>query len=208
MKLKSQILLGMNALVIGSMAGVFYVHMNEQNRKFEELRSDINQQVQEIAREAEESRIKAEKAAARVDFVKQRDCLATNIYHEAGIEGDQGKRGVAWATLNRVASDKYPDTVCEVVYQANTDEDGDPIKNECQFSWYCDGKSDEIKSMSSWNRSLQIATEVMEEFGREADPTGGAIMYHADYVDPFWVASYERTVQIDTHIFYRKRNKS
>ena len=50
-------------------------------------------------------------------------CLAKNIFHEAGIESDIGKYAVAQVTLNRVASRKYPNSVCKVVLQ------------RYQFSW-------------------------------------------------------------------------
>ena len=206
MKLKNQLLLSVNALVITTMAGVFVFHVREQDRKLEEFRLQVQADIEETVEQAHIAYRKAQEAEARIDFLKQRDCLAANIYHEASVEGDQGKRAVAWVTLNRVVDEKYPDTICEVVYQARTDEDGDPIKGECQFSWYCDGKGDDIADMSAWNRSIMIATEVMNDWGRETDPTGDAIMYHADYVDPFWVSSYERTVQIDTHIFYKEKD--
>lgn len=203
MKLKTQLLLGVNALVISSMAGVFFVHIQEHEKKLEDLRTEMRAEVDIAVRQADLAYQEAQNAILRVDYLKQRDCLAANIYHEAGIETDDGKRGVAWVTMNRVVNQKYPDTICEVVYQARTDVDGDPLKNECQFSWYCDGKGDDIKSMSTWNRSLQIATEVMTSYGKTPDPTSGAIMYHADYVDPFWVASYQETTKIDTHLFYK-----
>ena len=150
--------------------------------------------------------VQAEMVAAQVAhqmFVSaEMDCLAKNIYHEARNEGMTGQRAVAWATLNRVHSDKYPDTVCEVVYQAVLNEDGIPLRDECQFSWFCDGKSDEIENQAAWNVAEQIAVEVTNSYGKETDPTNGAFMYHAYYVEPYWATSYEKTARIDSHIFY------
>ena len=75
-------------------------------------------------------------------------CLAMNIYHEGRSDNLAGQYAVADVVLNRVESKRYPNTVCEVVYQARMKpswKDPDkliPIKNKCQFSWYCDGKDD------------------------------------------------------------------
>jgi len=143
-----------------------------------------------------------QEVATQLHKANELQCLATNIYHEARNEGLTGQRAVAWATMNRVESPKYPDTVCDVVYQAKLTDAGTPIKNKCQFSWYCDGKSDEIESASSWNTAMTIAEEVMNNYNIETDPTNGAIMYHAAYVEPYWASSYEKTARIDTHIFY------
>ena len=144
----------------------------------------------------------AQAVASQLHKANELQCLATNIYHEARNEGLTGQRAVAWATMNRVESPKYPDTVCDVVYQAKLTDAGIPIPNKCQFSWFCDGRSDEIKSVSSWNTAMTIAEEVMNNYNIETDPTNGAIMYHAAYVEPYWASSYEKTARIDTHIFY------
>lgn len=203
MKLTSKIILATNVLVIGSMAGTFYFHVQEEKAKIEALQNEVNSKIEYLVNKAAEEEASAQAVIARIEYKRQLECLATNLYHEASIEGDKGKEAVAWATLNRVHHKDYPDTICEVVHQANLDENGNPIKNECQFSWYCDGKSDVIESETGWRRSLRIAEEVLMKYGKETDPTGGAIMYHADYVDPFWVSEYDRVVQIDTHVFYR-----
>ncbi|SVC06152.1 uncharacterized protein METZ01_LOCUS259006, partial [marine metagenome] len=44
-------------------------------------------------------------------------CMAKNIFFEAAIESTAGKLAVAHVTLNRVDSQWYPNTVCEVVYE-------------------------------------------------------------------------------------------
>jgi len=160
-------------------------------------------------KEREIKRIKDEKDAVLAalkskDFKKQVECLAKNIYFEARNEGEPGQRAIAWVTMNRTVNDKYPHTVCGVVYQAKVDKKGTPFRDKCQFSWYCDGKGDKIRDKKAWNIALYIAADVMLKFGKETDPTNGAVMYHADYVCPFWVDSYTRTVQIDDHIFYEE----
>lgn len=136
-------------------------------------------------------------------FQEQHQCIAMNMYHEARSDSKLGMKAVGFVTLNRAYDDRYPDTPCDVVYQARLDGNGNPRRNQCQFSWFCDGKSDKPKDEVMWKVAQGIAYQVMEDYGKVEDPTDGAIMYHASYVSPYWKKSYERTVRIDSHIFYK-----
>jgi len=133
-------------------------------------------------------------------------CLAQNIYHEARGEDLSGQRAVAHVTMNRVFSDKFPNTVCEVVYQARLSkwwlERGKkvPVKNKCQFSWYCDGKSDGISDWKSFDNIVDISREII--LGKIGDNTNGAVYYHADYVKPNWSNAMTVSAVYDNHIFY------
>ena len=75
-------------------------------------------------------------------------CLALNTYHEAKNQSFVGQVAVAQVVMNRVEDDRYPNNVCDVVKQGLTYKWKPtlPIKNRCQFSWYCDGKSDSLKT--------------------------------------------------------------
>ena len=115
-------------------------------------------------------------------------------------------RAVAWVTLNRVQSSAYPTTACDVVFQARLDSNGNPIKNKCQFSWFCDGKTDRILNPEKWALSVLVASDIMRNYSKYPDPTGNAIMYHANYVKPAWASEYKRVVAIDAHIFYTDKN--
>lgn len=142
------------------------------------------------------------------EFGRQRECLAMNIYHESRSESQVGQRAVAFVTLNRTKHDQYPDDVCKVVFDAVIKSDGLPKLHQCQFSWYCDGKPDEIDYTSKeWTEAEHIAGVVLASYGNIFDPTEGAIMYHAESVQPGWRKSYERTAQIDNHIFYREETE-
>lgn len=125
---------------------------------------------------------------------QQIECLAKNIYFEARNQSELGQRAVAWVTLNRVESDGYPNTICDVVWQRR------------QFSWTHDGRSDTPRNQEAYSEALRIAESVYNRFYNNAysDPTSGAIMYHASYSSPYWRSAYERTVQIDDHIFYKE----
>ena len=132
-------------------------------------------------------------------------CLAQNIYFESGNQPMVGKIAVSHVVLNRVESNLYPDTICDVVYDAKTriNWKGNevPIRNQCQFSWYCDGKSDDPVDSKTWIASMQLARRILN--GEWSDITEGATHYHADYTIPFWADSLNRTTTIDNHLFYK-----
>ena len=135
-----------------------------------------------------------------------RFCLAQNIYFEAGNQPFAGKLAVANVTLNRVADLQFPETVCEVVYQTKEYKmswTGEmiPKRGMCQFSWYCDGKSDEPKDSKTWLNSLWIADLVLSS--HYPDITEGSLWYHADFVSPYWSKQLELVTTIDNHLFYK-----
>ena len=139
-------------------------------------------------------------------------CLADNIYFEARNQSFAGQIAVGQVTKNRVADTRYPDTYCEVVKQGPTRPSWKdptkyyPVRNRCQFSWYCDGKADKIIDMTAYNIALKIAKGVM--YKDIWDLTQGATHYHADYVSPSWASTKTKTTEIDDHIFYRwERNR-
>ena len=93
------------------------------------------------------------------------ECLALNIYHEARGETPAGKLAVAHVTLNRVEHHKYPDTICGVVTQGrhyvNWKGNTMPVKHKCQFSCYCDGRSDTVHDDIAWSNSVDLAFDVI-----------------------------------------------
>jgi spore germination cell wall hydrolase CwlJ-like protein len=128
-------------------------------------------------------------------------CLAQNIYFEARSEPLDGKLAVAHVVMNRVASRYFPDSVCGVV-QDGTDE----VLHRCQFSWYCDGKKDEVEDQGAWKEATELASKVY--WGRAEDPSGGALWYHADYVKPVWRKAFAKGPTIGRHIFYTRKPQS
>lgn len=136
------------------------------------------------------------------------ECMSKNIYFEAAMESTAGKLAVAQVTMNRVRSHHYPNTVCKVITQGIHYSNGFPVKDRCQFSWYCDGKHDEPPTRGSmWKESEEIAKYVLSTPDLK-DITDGATHYHADYISsPRWANPRRRTVEIDTHIFYNKSKR-
>ena len=135
-------------------------------------------------------------------------CLALNTYHEAKNQSLVGQVATAQVVMNRVADDRYPNTVCEVVKQGphrpswENPEKEYPIRHRCQFSWYCDGKPDVPKNEKAWRKAQDVAFLVLYN-KINLDVTEGATHYHATYVKPAWARTKTRTTKIEKHIFYR-----
>ena len=120
--------------------------------------------------------------------------MALNMYHEARGEGEIGMLAVGWVVLNRMADKAYPSTVNQVVYQG------------CQFSWVCDGRSDRPREPRAWRKALKLAAALLG--GGSADPTRGAMWYHADWVaDPGFGPRVSQVTRIGRHIFYGRADR-
>jgi spore germination cell wall hydrolase CwlJ-like protein len=121
------------------------------------------------------------------------NCLVQAVYFEAGQEIPEGQRAVAEVILHRVQDPRFPKSVCAVIHDSNP--------RGCQFSWWCDGKSDATPDTDRWATSKQAVLDVLE--GAYPDPTKGALFYHARFVRPRWSRKLEKTAMIGGHIFYR-----
>jgi hypothetical protein len=127
---------------------------------------------------------------------EERRCLAQAIYYEARNQSIAGKMAVADVVMNRVASPRYPNSVCGVVYQGSQRVTG------CQFSFTCDGSMERRIERAAMIESQTLATAVLGGF--RLPLTGGATNYHADYVAPVWAPRLTKTAQVGDHVFYRK----
>jgi spore germination cell wall hydrolase CwlJ-like protein len=147
----------------------------------------------------------------QLDELYQRDsyCLAQNIYHEARNQPTAGQLAVASVTINRVNDPRFPNTICDVVmegpHRPSWKGTGEmiPVRNRCQFSWYCDGKSDVPKNEELFQDILVLTEGVVSGSIKVMDITEGATHYHADYVMPAWAETKTKTIEIEDHIFYR-----
>ncbi len=122
-------------------------------------------------------------------------CLALNLYHEARGEEPIGIIAVGNVVINRVYNKHFPNDVCSVIKQ------GGERRHRCQFSWWCDGRSDKAKDKKAWRDMLIYAQLILSR--RLADPTNGALFYHATYVYPYWSKEREHSVTLGQHIFYQ-----
>jgi spore germination cell wall hydrolase CwlJ-like protein len=134
-------------------------------------------------------------ASADADDGREIGCLALTIYHEARGESARGKLAVGHVVMNRTRSVLFPADVCAVVRQ------GGQQYHRCQFSWWCDGRSDRPKDQAALRESLWLAEEIY--YGCTPDPTAGALWYHATGVKPSWSRSFGPGKRIDRHVFYR-----
>ena len=134
-------------------------------------------------------------------------CMQANLYFEAANRGYMGKLAVASVTMTRVLDDRYPDTVCGVVYQSKI-RNGVIVPNACQFSWYCDGQTDTPELRNSidsdtWKLAYEIAYDVVSgQIMLDIDATH----YHTITSAPTW-STHERMIHVKTvgdHDFYRE----
>lgn len=128
---------------------------------------------------------------------KEINCLALNIYFEARSETHEGQLAVGYVTMNRVVSERFPDSVCGVVWQRK------------QFSWTHDGKSDRPREKKAWRKAQSIAQYVYSNYHRfmdltrgATDITRGALHYYAPKMaDPVWAREMITVAQIGGHVF-------
>ena len=128
---------------------------------------------------------------------RQLDCLAKNIYHEAGNQPFEGKVAVAQVTLNRAASGQFPSDICKVVYQKNVVYD----KVLCQFSWYCEQATmARPKNTAAYKECQIVARQVLlEEF--RLPSLKQALYFHGTHINPGW--KREKVATIGGHVFYK-----
>ncbi len=121
-------------------------------------------------------------------------CLSEAIYFEAGSKGEPGRRAVAHVILNRVASDAFPNNICGVIGEGQSNEN-------CQFSYRCDLDYTRYIYPDQLRRARATASAVLG--GDTEDPTGGALFFHADYAAPGpWFSSLTRIGNFGGNIFY------
>ena len=121
-------------------------------------------------------------------------CLARAAYWEAKGEGRSGMQGIVNVVINRAADPRFPDSLCGVVKQGG--ESG-----SCQFSWWCDGRSDRIREPAAYAEARDVARQALNH--QLEDVTDGALYFHARYATPYWAKRFVRTARIGQHLFYR-----
>ncbi len=137
-----------------------------------------------------------ERPFRRAGSKKDLECLAQAIYFEARGEKIEGWLAVAHTVKNRVESDRFPNTVCGVVWQ------GRGGLHQCQFSYFCDGLPETIHDKESYRKIRGVAKLFLEI--PIDDLTDGATYFHTTSVDPFWSDHMHLTKVVGRHIFYRE----
>jgi spore germination cell wall hydrolase CwlJ-like protein len=121
-------------------------------------------------------------------------CFSRTIYWETRGEGAAGMEAVANVVMNRLGHEGFPNTICEVVRQGRE-------QGACQFSWWCDGRSDDAEEDKSYAIAKEIARKALNR--QLTDRTGGALYFHQRKVTPNWSNEYIRTVEVGEHVFYK-----
>jgi spore germination cell wall hydrolase CwlJ-like protein len=117
------------------------------------------------------------------------DCLARNIFYEAGIEDYDGKIAVAQITWNRVQNGTWGRTICRVVYAPR------------QFSWTHMNKPEPHGRL--WQASREAARDFLN--GTRVVGLQKSKYYHATYIRaPGWTRNLEEVAVIGQHQFYQR----
>jgi len=120
-------------------------------------------------------------------------CLAVAIYFEARGEPLAGQYTVGQVVLNRVEDERYPNTVCDVVFE------------DKQFSFTHDGKPDRLPRQAT--RASQRAIEVASDLLYDVRVPTTSTHYHTVSVKPYWAPHYEMDAVIGKHIFYTNNTR-
>lgn len=126
----------------------------------------------------------------------EQTCLALAIYFEARSEPRAGQQAIGEVIVNRVRSEAYPDSVCDVVLQGGASK-----RYFCQFSFFCDGLPDRPVNRHAWKQANHIAWQVLTG-GTARHLQDNVLHYHAVYVSPPWAETMFRVARIGKHLFY------
>lgn len=124
-------------------------------------------------------------------------CLSRSIYWEAKGISSADMEAVASVVMNRLGHEGFPDTVCGVVKQGVE-------TRACQFSWWCDGRSDQVQEEGEYTEAKEIARKALNQ--QLKDRTKGALYFHDRNVKPAWAKQYIKTAETAKFMFYKPRN--
>lgn len=174
-------------LAIGAVVFVANVayHVNDRISNVENEVASIHNDVEDIKQAVLESQPVA------IKYNKNDvECLARNIYYEAGVEPMAGKIAVGNITVNRVKTKYWGHHICDVVY------------SPAQFSWTKEKRRAWIQLKGQAWADSQAAAEAVLKGGIRVKQLSTALFYHADYVSPTWRDNSKKVLKVGHHIFY------
>ena len=130
-------------------------------------------------------------------------CMAEAIYFESRGETALGQLAVGITIKNRFQSRRYPDNICKVVRQGRYLH-GSPLRDQCQFSYYCDGKPERITDFKAWEKALGLAALVLSS-RVEVAGLENVTHYHSVKVTPHWSKKLHYKTTVGRHLFYVKK---
>jgi spore germination cell wall hydrolase CwlJ-like protein len=123
-------------------------------------------------------------------------CLARSIYWEAKGKSAADMEAVSSVVMNRLGHEGFPDTVCAVVKQGSESK-------SCQFSWWCDGRKDNVQEETEYAVAKEIARKALNK--QLKDRTHGAMYFHDRRVKPAWARQYIKTTETRMFLFYKPK---
>jgi len=113
-------------------------------------------------------------------------CLAKIVLHEAGNQPRDGQLAVAQVVMNRLASPRFPKTICGIALQPGqffNVHAYNPPRN------------------ARWDRALEVARDARSA----ASPpvVADAVFFHAAYARPAFFRTRQRVARLGGHVFYR-----
>lgn len=186
-----------NTILIGSMAVVaantfVMVNLTSSSHQVQESNNEIRTEIKKLDLKVQElEKVVLYKSQAIQLSKADEDCLARNVFYEAGVEGYEGKIAVAQVTLNRLKRGHWGKNVCAVVYA------------HAQFSWTLDKKKKWAKPKGElWAASRAAVRDFVG--GVRVKKLEGSHFYHTDYIQPpRWAKTKYQVQKIGQHIFYR-----
>lgn len=127
------------------------------------------------------------------------DCLSEAMYFEARGEGDKGLEAVGYVVTNRVESQRFPGSICEVVHQGVT-KNGHMVRNRCQFGWYCDGAPEVIHDQKTYEHCRDLAKLILLKVA--PNPIGHCLFFHEEHVRIHPHRRYAYQKRVGHQIFY------
>ena len=121
-------------------------------------------------------------------------CLARSIYWEANRKDLAEMEAIANVVMNRLGHKGFPNTICGVVKQGHE-------QGACQFSWWCDGRSDKAREDEPYAHAKEIARKALNR--QLKDRSDGALYFHHREITPYWSHEYMKTAEIGEHVFYK-----
>jgi spore germination cell wall hydrolase CwlJ-like protein len=120
---------------------------------------------------------------------KEFQCIAENIYYEAGVEGFIGKISVAQTVFNRAETGKWGNSFCDVIHSKK------------QYSW-TNTKQKPPKG-PLWEASKDAAKAF--QYGIRVRNLENVKHYHTTAVNTVWDNDMNKVGTIGNHVFYASR---
>lgn len=114
---------------------------------------------------------------------KEVRCLAEAIWQEARGESRTGQQAVAQVVINRTRDNRWPNTICKVVFQPR------------QFTWTA-----WWKDWQADRKTWELAYIILQT--NKAIPGFTATHFHSVTVKPWWSKKLIKLGKIGNHVFY------